>query len=147
AAHDIEHTGVSSDLLTNVRHPLYHLFGSTSTFEKFHCMLGLFTLRYYSVFDTMPSNESNYCQALFETLVLATDPKSVFSSMDEMAALRVEQGATTSELQASLLTSIIRMADISNASRPFVVARTHSLNVMREFFKTGDIEFLSTRSL
>ncbi|GIQ91847.1 hypothetical protein KIPB_015280, partial [Kipferlia bialata] len=59
------------------------------------------------------------------------------------------------DVQHVLLTGIIRMADISNAGRPFPVAKTHSLNVMREpfpvakthslnvmreFFRTGDIE-------
>ncbi|GIQ87374.1 hypothetical protein KIPB_009404, partial [Kipferlia bialata] len=43
-------------------------------------------------------------------------------------------------IRQSLMCRIIRMADISNASRPFTVAKVHSLNVMREFFRTGDLE-------
>ncbi|GIQ84312.1 hypothetical protein KIPB_005778, partial [Kipferlia bialata] len=75
AAHDVEHCGVSADLLTTIRHPLYHMFGSESTLEHYHSLLGLFTLRYYSVFDMMSPSERKASTSLFSSIILATDPK------------------------------------------------------------------------
>ncbi|GIQ82941.1 hypothetical protein KIPB_004172 [Kipferlia bialata] len=60
--------------------------------------------------------------------------------MDKYAQGEYEGDAYFSEVQECLLKGIMRMADISNAGRPFSVARQHSLNVMREFFRTGDLE-------
>ncbi|GIQ85566.1 hypothetical protein KIPB_007255, partial [Kipferlia bialata] len=75
AAHDVEHCGVSSDLLTNIRHPLYHIYGSESTLEQYHSMWGMYTLRYYSVFECMSPEERNHSSKLFMDLIIATDPK------------------------------------------------------------------------
>ncbi|GIQ79633.1 3'5'-cyclic nucleotide phosphodiesterase, partial [Kipferlia bialata] len=142
AAHDVEHVGVTSDLLTNIRHPLYHLFGSQATLEQYHSMLGAYVLRYFSVFDDLPDDDRVTCETLFQGLVLATDPRTVFASCDAMDALSKGHAENTPflECQEVLLSGIMRLADISNAARPFPIAKTHSLNVMSEFYRTGDLE-------
>ncbi|GIQ85276.1 hypothetical protein KIPB_006915 [Kipferlia bialata] len=151
ASHDVEHCGVSSDLLVNIRHPLYHLFGSHSTLEMYHSQLGAYLLRYYGVFEYLSPSDADVCIDLFRRLILATDPKSLFDHARTLDTLREggrdgsmakdKEGKTGEEkLQEHVLSAILRCADISNASRPFPVAKAHSLNVMREFFRTGDLE-------
>ncbi|GIQ91824.1 hypothetical protein KIPB_015240, partial [Kipferlia bialata] len=79
AAHDVEHCGVGSDLISNLRHPLYHVFGPESTLERYHAMLGQFTLRYYGVFtevfDEQEQQKAEAKHTLFSTLIMSTDPK------------------------------------------------------------------------
>ncbi|GIQ91690.1 hypothetical protein KIPB_015057, partial [Kipferlia bialata] len=126
---------------SNPRHPLYHLFGSEATLEQYHAMLASYVLRYFSVFDSLPDEERATCESLFRGLVLATDPKTVFASSNAMEALvNGEEDPSLPDIQEVLLSGVIRMADISNAGRPYHVSRAHSLNVMREFFRTGDLE-------
>ncbi|GIQ87398.1 hypothetical protein KIPB_009432, partial [Kipferlia bialata] len=123
AAHDIEHCGVSSDLLVNIRHPLYHLFGSESTLELYHSFLGVYVVRYYGVFEKIDSGSMDHdgCSDMFQRLILATDPKSIFGSASELT--RVAQminkdpsSIAQPDVVETLMCAIIRMADISNAS-------------------------------
>ncbi|GIQ79886.1 3'5'-cyclic nucleotide phosphodiesterase, partial [Kipferlia bialata] len=144
AAHDVEHCGVSSDLLVNTRHALYLVYGTVSTLEKYHVALGVYVLRYYGVFDLLPKQEAEQKLDLFRLLVLSTDPKTLFESINQLNNLHWDAPTVKlmggKGLQSILLCSIMRMGDISNASRPFPVAKAHSLNVMAEFFHTGDLE-------
>ncbi|GIQ84731.1 3'5'-cyclic nucleotide phosphodiesterase, partial [Kipferlia bialata] len=144
AAHDVEHCGVTSDLLVSIRHPLYYVFGPNSTLERYHASLGSFILRYFCVFDALPAADVDQCILMFERLILATDPKSLFKSAALIDSLVDGTGSASScgkgGLQGTLMGAILRVADIGNAARPFPIAKAHSLNVMREFFRTGDLE-------
>ncbi|KAF9125716.1 3',5'-cyclic-nucleotide phosphodiesterase [Mortierella sp. 14UC] len=156
--HDVGHPGVNNMFLVNAHTPLAQVYNDRSVLESFHSM-ALFQVMKKHGFECFDVDSQNRKFMEFRKMVvstiLATDMGLHFDYVgkikEQTERLRLRNlpgGNTPKPNQASideqerlvLCGSLIKCADISNASRPFHVAERWSTVLLQEMCNQADIE-------
>ncbi|KAG0042687.1 3',5'-cyclic-nucleotide phosphodiesterase [Gryganskiella cystojenkinii] len=156
--HDVGHPGVNNMFLINAHTPLAQVYNDRSVLESFHSM-ALFQVMKKHGFECFDVDSQNRKFMEFRKMVvstiLATDMGLHFDYVgkikEQNERLRIRNtpaGQVPKPNQASideqerlvLCGTLIKCADISNASRPFHVAERWSSVLLQEMCNQADIE-------
>ncbi|KAI1321636.1 3',5'-cyclic-nucleotide phosphodiesterase [Mortierella claussenii] len=156
--HDVGHPGVNNMFLVNAHTPLAQVYNDRSVLESFHSM-ALFQVMKKHGFECFDVDSQNRKFMEFRKMVvstiLATDMGLHFDYVgkikEQTERLRLQNlpgGRVPKPNQASideqerlvLCGTLIKCADISNASRPFHVAERWSTVLLQEMCNQADIE-------
>ncbi|KAK3825875.1 MAG: hypothetical protein J3Q66DRAFT_396795 [Benniella sp.] len=156
--HDVGHPGVNNMFLINAHTPLAQVYNDRSVLESFHSM-ALFQVMKKHGFECFDVESQNRKFMEFRKMVVSTilatdmglhfDYVGKIKEQTERLRLRsLSAGDTPKPNQASideqerflLCGSLIKCADISNASRPFHVAERWSAVLLQEMCNQADIE-------
>ncbi|KAG0021877.1 3',5'-cyclic-nucleotide phosphodiesterase [Podila clonocystis] len=156
--HDVGHPGVNNMFLVNAHTPLAQVYNDRSVLESFHSM-ALFQVMKKHGFECFDVDSQNRKFMEFRKMVvstiLATDMGLHFDYVgkikEQTERLRLRntpEGSIPKPNQASideqerlvLCGTLIKCADISNASRPFHVAERWSAVLLQEMCNQADIE-------
>ncbi|KAF9933969.1 3',5'-cyclic-nucleotide phosphodiesterase [Linnemannia zychae] len=156
--HDVGHPGVNNMFLVNAHTPLAQVYNDRSVLESFHSM-ALFQVMKKHGFECFDVDSQNRKFMEFRKMVVSTilatdmglhfDYVSKIKEQTERLRLRnLPGGNVPKPNQASideqerlvLCGSLIKCADISNASRPFHVAERWSSVLLQEMCNQADIE-------
>ncbi|TFK91193.1 HD-domain/PDEase-like protein [Polyporus arcularius HHB13444] len=122
--HDVGHPGLTNAFMRNAKTPLAVVYDDKSVLEQMHYSLIMQIMRHNNLgflLDRLPSGSS--FRKLLLGAVLATDMGVHFDFMSEFRSLVA--GADFPELKRRILVcqAIIKCADISNPSRPYLVSQ------------------------
>ncbi|KAG0309945.1 3',5'-cyclic-nucleotide phosphodiesterase [Dissophora globulifera] len=156
--HDVGHPGVNNMFLVNAHTPLAQVYNDRSVLESFHSM-ALFQVMKKHGFECFDVDSQNRKFMEFRKMVvstiLATDMGLHFDYVgkireqtERIRARGMPGGDVPKSNQASideqerlvLCGTLIKCADISNASRPFHVAERWSTVLLQEMCNQADIE-------
>ncbi|KAG0206484.1 3',5'-cyclic-nucleotide phosphodiesterase [Mortierella sp. GBA30] len=156
--HDVGHPGVNNMFLVNAHTPLAQVYNDRSVLESFHSM-ALFQVMKKHGFECFDVDSQNRKFMEFRKMVvssiLATDMGLHFDYVgkikEQTERLRVRnfpggnvpkpnQGSIDEQERLVLCGTLIKCADISNASRPFHVAERWSAVLLQEMCNQADIE-------
>ncbi|ORZ28631.1 hypothetical protein BCR41DRAFT_752 [Lobosporangium transversale] len=156
--HDVGHPGVNNMFLVNAHTPLAQVYNDRSVLESFHSM-ALFHVMKKHGFECFDVDSQNRKFMEFRKMVVSTilatdmglhfDYVGKIKEQTERLRLRRQSGSDTLKPnQASieeqerlvLCGTLIKCADISNASRPFHVAERWSTVLLQEMCNQADIE-------
>ncbi|KAI0720811.1 HD-domain/PDEase-like protein [Cerioporus squamosus] len=122
--HDVGHPGLTNAFMRNAKTPLAVVYDDKSVLEQMHYSLIMQIMRHNNLgflLDRLPSGSS--FRKLLLGAVLATDMGVHFDFMSEFRSL--VSGADFPELKRRILVcqALIKCADISNPSRPYLVSQ------------------------
>ncbi|KAF9900462.1 3',5'-cyclic-nucleotide phosphodiesterase [Linnemannia zychae] len=156
--HDVGHPGVNNMFLVNAHTPLAQVYNDRSVLESFHSM-ALFQVMKKHGFECFDVDSQNRKFMEFRKMVvstiLATDMGLHFDYVgkikEQTERLRLRnlpggnipkpnQASIDEQERLVLCGSLIKCADISNASRPFHVAERWSTVLLQEMCNQADIE-------
>ncbi|KAF9947464.1 3',5'-cyclic-nucleotide phosphodiesterase, partial [Mortierella alpina] len=156
--HDVGHPGVNNMFLVNAHTPLAQVYNDRSVLESFHSM-ALFQVMKKHGFECFDVDSQNRKFMEFRKMVVSTilatdmglhfDYVGKIKEQTERLQLRNMPGGNVPKPnQASideqerlvLCGTLIKCADISNASRPFHVAERWSAVLLQEMCNQADIE-------
>ncbi|KAF9936559.1 3',5'-cyclic-nucleotide phosphodiesterase [Mortierella alpina] len=156
--HDVGHPGVNNMFLVNAHTPLAQVYNDRSVLESFHSM-ALFQVMKKHGFECFDVDSQNRKFMEFRKMVvstiLATDMGLHFDYVgkikeqtERLQHRNMPGGNVPKPNQASideqerlvLCGTLIKCADISNASRPFHVAERWSAVLLQEMCNQADIE-------
>ncbi|KAF9976187.1 3',5'-cyclic-nucleotide phosphodiesterase, partial [Modicella reniformis] len=156
--HDVGHPGVNNMFLINAHTPLAQVYNDRSVLESFHSM-ALFQVMKKHGFECFDVDSQNRKFMEFRKMVvstiLATDMGLHFDYVgkikeqtDRLRLRALPGGDVPKPNQANiddqerllLCGTLIKCADISNASRPFHVAERWSTVLLKEMCNQADIE-------
>ena len=142
--HDANHEGLNNVYNVKAETPLGILFKDTSVMEMHHITVAIpIILRTdINLFGCFDEAESKKMWTLFIRLILATDMAHHFELVKKNQALWDNNEFSWDDPEHRLLAMqlIIKVADISNVSRPFEYADKWCDILNEEFFKQGDLE-------
>eukprot|EP01107_Rhizomastix_libera_P017083 TRINITY_DN7649_c0_g1_i1.p1 TRINITY_DN7649_c0_g1~~TRINITY_DN7649_c0_g1_i1.p1 ORF type:complete len:605 (+),score=128.22 TRINITY_DN7649_c0_g1_i1:68-1882(+) len=144
ACHDFNHPGLNNAFLTTVEDPLAILYNDTSILENTHTSR-TFEILHEEKFDFLENLEISVYRkfrAIMIDLILATDMSKHANIVGELAAKIIAGDASLDKVSSRLLVLkvVLKMADISNSTRPWEICKTWAHRVMEEFFRQGDEE-------
>ncbi|KAF8943989.1 3',5'-cyclic-nucleotide phosphodiesterase [Haplosporangium gracile] len=156
--HDVGHPGVNNMFLVNAHTPLAQVYNDRSVLESFHSM-ALFQVMKKHGFECFDVDSQNRKFMEFRkcvvSTILATDMGLHFDYVgkikEQTERLRLRnmpggnipkpnQASIDEQERLVLCGSLIKCADISNASRPFHVAERWSSVLLQEMCNQADIE-------
>ncbi|KAG0245199.1 3',5'-cyclic-nucleotide phosphodiesterase [Actinomortierella wolfii] len=157
--HDVGHPGVNNMFLVNAHTPLAQVYNDRSVLESFHSM-ALFQVMKKHGFECFDVDSQNRKFMEFRKMVvstiLATDMGLHFDYVGKIKEQASRVRARNEDPQAAhnrmppaniveqerlvLCGTLIKCADISNASRPFHVAERWSTVLLQEMCNQADIE-------
>ncbi|KAG0002638.1 3',5'-cyclic-nucleotide phosphodiesterase [Entomortierella chlamydospora] len=156
--HDVGHPGVNNMFLVNAHTPLAQVYNDRSVLESFHSM-ALFQVMKKHGFECFDVDSQNRKFMEFRKMVvstiLATDMGLHFDYVgkikEQTERLRLRnlpggneprpnQASIDEQERLVLCGTLIKCADISNASRPFHVAERWSSVLLQEMCNQADIE-------
>ncbi|KAG0289227.1 3',5'-cyclic-nucleotide phosphodiesterase [Linnemannia gamsii] len=156
--HDVGHPGVNNMFLVNAHTPLAQVYNDRSVLESFHSM-ALFQVMKKHGFECFDVDSQNRKFMEFRkcvvSTILATDMGLHFDYVGKIKEqterlrlrnlpggniLKPNQANIDEQERLVLCGSLIKCADISNASRPFHVAERWSSVLLQEMCNQADIE-------
>eukprot|EP01105_Mastigella_eilhardi_P002329 TRINITY_DN1282_c1_g2_i1.p1 TRINITY_DN1282_c1_g2~~TRINITY_DN1282_c1_g2_i1.p1 ORF type:complete len:1656 (+),score=396.18 TRINITY_DN1282_c1_g2_i1:495-4970(+) len=142
AGHDVGHDGRNNIFHNAVDSERALMFNNKSVQENFHVKLLQQLLRDFKIFSHLSTTEAKYARNLTTDLILATDMALHFEYSGKMSSRLENPQFRPSEGQDKLLMlqMILKMADISNPTKPVPLMRQWSGRVLSEFFQQGDEE-------
>jgi len=142
--HDANHDGYNNVFNVRSETPLGILYKDQSVMETHHCSVAI---------QVMSKEECNLLHSLSSTdqkrmwnwiikLILATDMAHHFKMVKENSLALDENrfALKTDECRLTAMQLILKVADISNVSRPFEIAEKWCDILLEEFFRQGDTE-------
>jgi len=142
--HDANHHGLNNIFNVKAETPLGILYKDQSVMEMHHTTVSIQVLSEdeTNLFHSLNSADSKLLWGLFIKLVLATDMAKHFEIVKKTNALFDEGKFSITDPEHRVLSMqlLIKMADISNVSRPFNIADKWCDILMQEFFRQGDLE-------
>ena len=142
--HDANHEGLNNVYNVKAETPFGILFKDQSVMEMHHITVAIpiITRDDINLFQALDSDETKKMWNLFIKLILATDMANHFALVKKCQALNDEGKWTFDEQENRTLALqlVIKVADISNVSRPFELANKWCDILNNEFFRQGDLE-------
>ncbi|OHT14644.1 3'5'-cyclic nucleotide phosphodiesterase family protein [Tritrichomonas foetus] len=142
--HDANHEGFNNVFNVKAETPFGILFKNTSVMEMHHITVAIpiITKDDINLFHSLNSDELKKMWNLFIQLILATDMAHHFELVKNATTLMDENKWDESDPEVRLLSLrlILKVADISNVSRPFSIADKWCDILNLEFFRQGDLE-------
>jgi 3',5'-cyclic-nucleotide phosphodiesterase len=142
--HDTNHRGLNNVFNLKAETPLGILYKDQSVMEMWHigASIPILCQRNIDLFSGFDPTERKKVWNLFIAIILATDMAKHFALV-KTATAALDEGNfdfTNPELRLLGLQMLIKVADISNVSRPFAMADKWCDILNVEFFHQGDLE-------
>ena len=142
--HDAGHQGFNNDYNIKSATPLGILFKDKSVMEVHHCTVAIRILSKdeCNIFKNLSSQDLKTVWNWIVTLILATDMAEHFKLLKQANEV-FSEGSVNLENPTNRLitmTMLMKVADISNVSRPFEIASKWCEVLVEEFFNQGDME-------
>jgi CheY-like chemotaxis protein/HPt (histidine-containing phosphotransfer) domain-containing protein len=142
--HDVDHPGLNNNYLINAKTSLALLYNDISVLENHHCA---------TTFKTLREPENNFVENLSQeefkefrrcviSTILATDMAHHFEILTKFQT-RTQSGSLSKDSKddkQQLMNIIMKIADVSNAVRPYPVAAKWADMLIEEFLEQGDKE-------
>ena len=141
-AHDLGHDGFNNAFHETTNSELAVTYNGMSILENYSTAYLFRILRKVNcnIFSRLSRDEINKMRTRLIDLILDTDAKHHFRLVT-----RFKHGLEMKQLSRGLLSSmILHVSDVSNPTRPGIVARKWAYAVQKEFFRQGDREKVST---
>ena len=142
--HDVNHDGFNNVYNVKAETPLGILFKDQSVMETHHCNVTIQILSKdeFNLLHSLSSNDQKKVWNWIIKLILATDMAHHFKMVKDVGLLLDENNFNleNSEHKLYSLQLLLKVADISNVSRPFKIADKWCDVLMEEFFRQGDNE-------
>ncbi|KAH9848356.1 HD-domain/PDEase-like protein [Lenzites betulinus] len=122
--HDVGHPGLNNAFMKNAKTPLAVVYDDKSVLEQMHYSLILQIMRHHdlSLLLDRPTQGPLFRKLLLET-VLATDMGVHFNFMTDFRALLDGADFPAFKRRVLVCQALIKCADISNPSRPYLVSQ------------------------
>ncbi|KAI0822903.1 HD-domain/PDEase-like protein [Trametes gibbosa] len=122
--HDVGHPGLNNAFMKNAKTPLAVVYDDKSVLEQMHYSLILQIMRHHDLSFLLdrPTNGPLFRQLLLKT-VLATDMGVHFDFMADFRALLDGADFPAFKRRVLVCQALIKCADISNPSRPYLVSQ------------------------
>ncbi|KAH0785083.1 3'5'-cyclic nucleotide phosphodiesterase family protein [Histomonas meleagridis] len=142
--HDTNHSGLNNPYNQRAETPLGILYKDISVMEMHHCAMTIQILSQSNcnIFHAIPENDSIKIWHWIIQLILATDMAHHFKLLKNANDI-MDQGPInlSNEMHRMMvMTMLIKIADISNVSRPFEIADRWCDILSEEFWRQGDLE-------
>jgi CheY-like chemotaxis protein len=142
--HDVGHPGVNNNFLINTQDELALIYNDRSVLENHHASYAFTLLNdpRYNILEGVDDDFYREFRRIVINIILSTDMANHFSICSKFQA-RLATGPLSSdnmEDRLMLLKIIMKCSDISNASRPFNIAKKWANMCIREFLQQGDME-------
>ena len=142
--HDANHDGFTNVFNVKAETPLGILFKNQSVMETHHCTIAISVIskEECNIFESLDSTKLKEIWNIIITLILATDMARHHTILEEINQI-IEKGPLNLKNPAhrfSAMKIILKCGDISNVSRPFVLADKWCDVLCEEFFRQGDLE-------
>ncbi|KAF5311115.1 hypothetical protein D9619_007985 [Psilocybe cf. subviscida] len=139
--HDVAHPGVTNGFMKNTNAPLSVMYAHTSPLENMHCHFLLQAMRHngLSVLLEDPQYGSHVRKILVQS-VLATDMGVHEDFMQRLHNMLNGESGTLCQRQMLICQAILKNADISNPTRPFLVSRHWANALMQEWIRQASFE-------
>jgi GAF domain-containing protein len=143
-AHDTNHDGFNNIYNVKAETPLGILFKDQSVMETHHCtqLIEVLSKEEFNLLAVLPPVDNKKAWTLMIRLILATDMAHHFRLVKQMTELLDGEGIKMDNTDHRLLVMqmLLKVADISNVSRPFELADKWCDVLCDEFFRQGDSE-------
>ena len=142
--HDANHEGLNNVYHEKAETPLGILYKGLSVCEMHHCAvaISILTKDDCNIFHAIPPNDQKIVWKFIISLIKATDMAFHFKLLKTANDI-MDQGPinlSNASHRMMAMTMIIKIADISNVSRPFEIADKWCDVLCEEFWKQGDLE-------
>ncbi|KDR79952.1 hypothetical protein GALMADRAFT_37977, partial [Galerina marginata CBS 339.88] len=139
--HDVGHPGFTNVFMKNAQAPLSVLFNTGSALEHMHCQLLLRVMRVhgFAVLLDDPQHGAHLRKILLQS-VLATDMGVHKEFMERLQAVVDGEMGSICLRQVVLCQAILKNADISNPTRPFLVSKHWASALMQEWSAQAHLE-------
>jgi 3',5'-cyclic-nucleotide phosphodiesterase len=142
--HDTHHQGYTNIYNVKAETPLGILFKDQSVMETHHCteLISILTKEEFNLMHALSAHDSKKMWTLMIRLILATDMAHHFRLVKTLNELVDGETLDMSNDEHRLLVMqmLLKVADISNVSRPFEIADKWCDVLCDEFFRQGDSE-------
>jgi GAF domain-containing protein len=143
-AHDTNHDGFNNIYNVKAETPLGILFKDQSVMETHHCtqLIEVLSKEEFNLLAALSPVDNKKVWTLMIRLILATDMAHHFRLVKQMTELLDGEGIKMDNTDHRLLVMqmLLKVADISNVSRPFELADKWCDVLCDEFFRQGDSE-------
>ncbi|PPQ66009.1 hypothetical protein CVT24_011953 [Panaeolus cyanescens] len=132
--HDVGHPGFTNMFMKNAATPLSVIFDHRSALEQMHCQLLLKVMRHhgFGVILDHPTH-GQHCKKILLQSVLATDMSVHDDFVKRFQLLLNGETSTLPQRQIIICQAILKNADISNPTRPFLVSQHWAKALMQEW--------------
>ncbi|OHT07946.1 3'5'-cyclic nucleotide phosphodiesterase family protein [Tritrichomonas foetus] len=142
--HDVGHEGFNNVYNVNAETPLGILFKDQSVLETHHCTLAIHIISQdeSNVFHSLQPLELKKIWSWIIQMILATDMAHHFKLVKNANDI-MDQGPINLANESHRImgmTMLMKVADISNVSRPFEIASKWCDVLSEEFWRQGDME-------
>lgn len=142
--HDAGHEGLNNAYLQKAETPLGILYKDQSVCEMHHCAVAISVMSKdeSNIFHAIPKEDLKKIWKLIIQLILATDMVHHFKLLKKANDIMDQGPINLSNPSHRLMTlqMTIKIADISNVSRPFDIADKWCDVLCEEFWRQGDME-------
>jgi hypothetical protein len=143
-AHDTNHDGFNNIYNVKAETPLGILFKDQSVMETHHCtqLIEVLSKEEFNLLAALSPTDNKKVWTLMIKLILATDMAHHFRLVKQMTGLLDGEGIKMENPEHRILVMqmLLKVADISNVSRPFELADKWCDILCDEFFRQGDNE-------
>ncbi|KAL0480647.1 cyclic-nucleotide phosphodiesterase [Acrasis kona] len=143
--HDVDHPGLNNNYLINAKMGLALLYNDVSVLENHHCATTFRTLREpeCNFVSNLTPDEFKEFRKCVVTTILATDMAHHFEILTKFQTRVSTTGILNKDSKddrQQLMNIIMKIADVSNACRPYNVAFKWADLLIQEFLEQGDRE-------
>jgi len=135
--HDLGHPGTNNTFQILTDSDLALQYNDQSVLENYHCTLGFKLFKKHCLFDKMQPEQKRTVRNLIVHCVLATDMSKHMGNLADFEKLvensQLDRGSE--ENRRLLAKMVMKLADLSNPARPFILAKYWALMVQEEFFQ------------
>ncbi|EKM76750.1 hypothetical protein AGABI1DRAFT_78188, partial [Agaricus bisporus var. burnettii JB137-S8] len=135
--HDVAHPGFNNPFMENAEAPLSQVYENGSALEQMHSYMLLKTMRYHGLgvlLDDPETGTRQHFRRILRGSVLATDMGVHNDFMNKFAKLLDNSRAAAKfERQEFVCKLLLKNADISNPSRPFLVSKQWASALQQEW--------------
>mmetsp|Transcript_2652 Transcript_2652/g.10165 ORF Transcript_2652/g.10165 Transcript_2652/m.10165 type:complete len:861 (-) Transcript_2652:2457-5039(-) len=144
AVHDLDHPGLNNAYQVNSHSYLTTIYNDRSVLENHHCAQTFQIIRKdekYNIFKTMSKGQQRDARLTMVGMIIATDMTN-HGKYVKLFNSRIESGSEFKEKDdiRVALQIAIKMADVSNPSRPLYLYLQWTDKIIFEFFRQGDKE-------
>jgi len=145
SVHDLGHQGFNNSYEIQTASDRALMYNDKSVLENYHLSRAFFLLRNpdCNFICNMRSADKKELRKIVIGCVMATDLGQHFDHISLFKNMILNfrgEGVTTNEGRQVLINMLMKMADISNAGRPFDIYIHWVDRIMNEFYRQGDME-------
>ncbi len=139
-SHDLDHPGLSNSYQVNAETDLAKKYNNVSVLESHHTALCLGLVDELQLLANVAPEMAEAVKATITTAILGTDMARHKDYMDALGIHTMEEAPVDPQAGELLMVTLMKCSDISNPSRPLVVADKWNALCYEEFYHEGDLE-------